>query len=119
MTDSESGKGVLGPSGVSERFNLDNEARPLLPDFTEVASVESPLLSPLGSPAIEPLGLPVLEPGKELGILDRRAPLSDLAESFVSALLNEGYDSRSLNLRSEDRLALGVEVPELFCDLEG
>ena len=61
----------------------------LLPDLTEAASDFS--TSGLVRPADDPLGLSVFTPG----ILFRSAPLNDLFDSFVSALLNDGYDWRS------------------------
>lgn len=58
----------------------------LLPDLTEAASDFS--ASGFARPANDPLGLSVLTPG----ILFRSAPLNDLLDSFVSALLKDGYD---------------------------
>jgi hypothetical protein len=51
------------------------------------------------------------------GILDLKAPLNDLVDSFVSALLNEGYDwrlSKSLFRDVCDALPFGVDAPLPF-----
>lgn len=54
--------------------------------LTDAPSDLSTILSPFNRPEDDALGLSVLEPG----IFDRIAPLNDLLDSFVSALLNEG-----------------------------
>ena len=70
-------------------------------------------MSPLASPDVDVLGLSVLEPG----ILDLIAPLNDLVDSLVSALLKDGYDCRlsgprPLSNEVWDVLLLGVPLPE-------
>jgi hypothetical protein len=68
--------------------------------------------SPFKRPEEDPLGLSVLEPG----ILDLIAPLNDLLDSLVSALLNEGYDCRLSISGFANELCdappLGVLVPD-------
>ncbi len=80
---------VDGESGASVRPVFDKADRELLPDFTEAASDLSSVVSPLPRADREALGLSVLVPG----ILDLKA-LKDLVDSFVSALLKDGYDWR-------------------------
>lgn len=83
--------------------------RPLFTDLIEATSDLS--ASPVEGPDIEFRGLSTLELP---GILD----LNDLKEredSFVSDLLNEGYDDRVSPPRSkevDEALPFGVEAPE-------
>lgn len=73
--------------------------KPDLADLTDAASVLS--TSGLVNPADEVLGLSVdLFPTP--GILFRIAPLKDRMDSFVSALLKEGYDARLFMSLSKD-----------------
>lgn len=93
---------VLGESGVSRfAFALNIEVSggrfaaktvytysadfELLPDMTDAASDLS--TSGLVNPETDALGLSVFDVP---GILERMAPLKDLMDSFVSALLKEG-----------------------------
>lgn len=112
--EGEIGPEALGESGVSARPDLEIADRELLPDlmrqyqhlkpiqniceriekcatyFTEAASDLSVEGSPPDTKAeSEALGLSVFP-----GIFDLNAPLNDLLDSFVSALLNEGYEDK-------------------------
>jgi len=92
--------GEGGESASSLWPAFPREERPALPDLTDATSDFSPAPagSPLGSPDVDALGLSVFAPG----ILDFKAPRNDLAESFVSALLKEGYDWRLFNPLSRE-----------------
>ncbi len=82
---SESAVGDDGDVGSDSRpvpFSADRE---LFPDFTDAPSDLSTSVSPLLKFDVELRGLSVLLPG----ILDLK-PLTDLVDSLVSALLNEG-----------------------------
>ena len=78
----------LRASGSSMEFRFD---RPLVVDFTLCASARSsPEASP--SPEVDPRGLSADLPP---GILVRNEFLNERIDSLVSALLNEGYESRA------------------------
>lgn len=80
----------LRASGSIDRAEFLFE-RPLVADFTLCASPRSsPEVSP-DNAEVDPLGLSADLPP---GILVRREFLNERIDSFVSDLLNEGYESR-------------------------
>lgn len=105
---SESAVGEVAESESPTPLGADRE---LLPDFTDVASERSTTsVSTLLRLDVEFRGLSFLPPG----ILDLR-PRKDLVDSFVSALLKEGYDERfsaPLSSEADERLPRGVLSPE-------